>query len=29
MGQKDEVQVLKKVREEYDFSLCPLVQRLI
>ena len=23
-----EVQVLKKLREEYDFSLCPLVQLL-
>ena len=27
-GNKNEVQVLKKLREEYDFSLCPLAQLL-
>ena len=26
---RPEVQVLKKLREEYDFSLCPLIQLLI
>ena len=28
MGFKNEIQVLKKLREEYDFSRCPLVQLL-
>ena len=28
MGDKSEVQVLKKLGEEYDFSLCPLAQLL-
>ena len=26
MGHKNEVQVLKKLWEEYDFSHCPLMQ---
>ena len=26
MGNKNEVQVLKKLGEEYDFSICPLAQ---
>ena len=28
MWDKNEVQVLKKLREEHDFSLCPLAQLL-
>ena len=28
MWNKNEVQVLKKLREEYDFFLCPLTQLL-
>ena len=28
MWDENEVQVLKKLREEYDFSLCPLGQLL-
>ena len=28
MGQKNEAQVLQKLREEYDFSYCSLAQPL-